>query len=119
MTAGIPLNDSDRSPWLAALHNQLLSTLQADRHPVLACSALKERYRFQLLEGLRGIEIIYLKGSYDLILTRMSRRAGHYMKPEMLRSQFKVLEEPADAFVLDAFLPLNDMIEKIVTEYFS
>ena len=119
MTAGIPLSDTDRAPWLAALHDQLLSTLKADHHPVLACSALKERYRFQLLEGLRGIEIIYLKGSYDLILTRMSRRAGHYMKPEMLRSQFKVLEEPAYAFVLDAFLPLNDMIEKIVTEYFS
>jgi len=119
MTAGIPLSDSDRAPWLAALHDRLLSTLKADRHQVLACSALKERYRFLLLEGLRGIEVIYLKGSYDLILARMSMRAGHYMKPEMLQSQFNVLEEPAYAFVLDAFLPLNDMIEKIVTEYFS
>src|SRR4030095_544887 len=51
MAAGIPLNDSDRAPWLAALSNLLLSTLQANRHPVLACSALKETYRAKLLEG--------------------------------------------------------------------
>src|SRR6185436_2126379 len=72
MTAGIPLSDSDRTPWLAALHHQLLSTL-------------KEAYRVKLLEGMDEITVIYLKGSYDLILSRMSTREDHYMKPGMLQ----------------------------------
>jgi gluconokinase len=113
MTAGIPLSDSDRAPWLASVHDQLYSTLSADRHPVLACSALKETYRTQLLAGMEGIVVIYLKGSYDLIWSRMSTREGHYMKPEMLQSQFDALEEPKDALVLDVEMPLKDMIDTV------
>ena len=113
MAAGIPLSDSDRAPWLAALHHQLLSTLSADCHAVLACSALKEPYRARLLEGMGGITVIYLKGSYDLIFSRMSIREDHYMKPGMLQSQFDALEEPKDAIVLDVKMPLNDMIDTI------
>ena len=113
MTAGIPLSDSDRAPWLASLHNQLLSTLKAGRHPVLACSALKSKYRAQLLEGIDGIAVIFLKGSYDLIWSRMSARERHYMKPEMLQSQFDALEEPKDAIVLDVKMSVMDMIDTI------
>src|SRR5688500_4668538 len=113
MAAGIPLNDSDRAPWLATLHDQLLSTRKAGRHPVLACSALKARYRAQLLEGMDGIAVIYLKGSYELIWSRMSGRERHYMKPEMLQSQFDALEEPKDAIVLDIKMPMEDMIDTI------
>src|SRR5215213_7085998 len=65
MAAGIPLSDSDRTPWLVALNHKLLSTLAQDRHPVLACSALKESYRSHLLMGAYGIAIVYLKGGYD------------------------------------------------------
>ena len=117
MAAGVPLSDSDRAPWLAALHEQLLSTLKAGRHPVLACSALKDKYRAQLLEGMDGIAIIYLKGSYDLIFSRMSIREGHYMKPEMLRSQFDALEEPKDAVVLDVEMSLEEMIDTIIGRF--
>src|SRR3972149_2306878 len=117
MAAGIPLSDSDRAPWLASLHEQLLSTLKAGRHPVLACSALKDKYRAQLLEGMDGIAIIYLKGSYDLIFSRMSIREGHYMKPEMLRSQFDALEEPKDAVVLDVEMSLEEMIDTIIGRF--
>ena len=119
MSAGIPLSDSDRVLWLASLHEVLLSTLKANRHPVLACSALKEKYRAQLLDDVDRIEIIYLRGSYELIWSRMSTRAGHYMKPEMLKSQFNALEAPKDAFVLDVSVSLEDMIDKIVVRYFS
>ena len=117
MAAGVPLSDSDRAPWLAALHEQLLSTLKSGRHPVLACSALKDKYRAQLLEGMDGIAIIYLKGSYDLIFSRISIREGHYMKPEMLRSQFDALEEPKDAVVLDVEMSLEEMIETIIGRF--
>ena len=117
MAAGVPLSDSDRAPWLASLHEQLLSTLKAGRHPVLACSALKDKYRAQLLEGMDGIAIIYLKGSYDLIFSRMSIREGHYMKPEMLKSQFDALEEPKDAVVLDVEMSLEEMIDTIIGRF--
>ena len=93
MAAGIPLNDSDRTPWLVTLSDLLLSTLKAERHPVLACSALKESYREQLLDGKTGMEVIYLKGSYNLLWARMSGRQGHFMKAEMLKSQFSALED--------------------------
>ena len=118
MAAGIPLTDSDRAPWLATLHHLLSTTLEANRHPILACSALKHKYRVQLLDGLVGLEVIYLKGNYDLIWSRMSAREGHYMKPEMLQSQLATLEEPEDAFALDISLSLNDMIDKILARYF-
>ena len=117
MTAGIALSDSDRAPWLAALHNQLLSTLKASHHPVLACSALRETYRTQLLEGTDGIVVIYLKGSYDLIWSRMSTREDHFMKPEMLQSQFDKLEEPKDAIVLDVEMSLENMIDTIIRKF--
>ena len=113
MAAGIPLDDSDRAPWLGALHDQLLSRLSVGRQPVLACSALKAKYRAQLLEGMDGIAVIYLQGSYDLIWSRMSTRERHYMKPEMLQSQFDALEEPKNAIMLDIRMPLKDMIEAI------
>ena len=118
MMNGIPLGDSDRAPWLASLHDQLLSTLKLGRHPVLACSALKASYRVQLLNGIDGIVSVYLKGNYDVIWSRMSLREGHYMKPEMLKSQFDILEEPQDAFVVDVSIPLIENLESILQTYF-
>jgi gluconokinase len=117
MTAGVPLADADRTPWLVALNHKLISTLRENRHPVLACSALKESYRALLLAGADGMAIIYLKGSYDLIWTRISAREGHYMKSEMLQSQISALEEPGNALVLDIALPLNKMLGTIFEHY--
>jgi gluconokinase len=117
MAAGIPLKDSDRAPWLAALNQRLSLTLAKDRHPVLACSALKEVYRRQLLDGTHCIAIIYLKGTYDIIWSRIAAREGHYMKPNMLQSQFDTLEEPAEALVLDVSLPLDEMLGTILAHY--
>ena len=117
MAAGIPLDDSDRIPWLASLHDQLLSTLKAGQHPVLACSALKENYRLQLLDGLTGVAVIHLTGSYDLLWSRMSTRQGHFMKAEMLQSQFNTLEEPQNALALAVSMPLNEMLDTIMAHY--
>jgi gluconokinase len=114
MARGTPLNDDDRAPWLASLHNLISTKLKENRPGVLACSALKERYRQQLLAGNAGVRIVYLKGSYDLIRSRMSARAGHYMKPEMLKSQFDALEEPESALVVDIGLPPDEVVAQIV-----
>jgi len=119
MTHGIPLTDADRVPWLAALHDLLSSTLASNRHPILACSALKETYRLQLLEGIEGMETIYLKGGYELIWSRMTARQGHFMRSEMLQSQLAALEEPANAFVMDISLSIDEMIDKIVAKNFA
>ncbi len=119
MAAGIPLNDSDRTPWLAALSDLLFATLKAGRHPVLACSALKESYRAQLLNGKTGVEVIYLKGNYDLLWSRLAERQGHFMKPEMLKSQFVTLEEPQNALTLDVSMPLEEMLALVLEKKFG
>jgi len=114
MAAGIPLTDADRAPWLAELHDLISGSLRAGRHPVLACSALKQRYRDVLQTGNPGVRMVYLQGSYDLILARMQDRPGHYMKPEMLRSQFDALEEPEDAWVVDVAQTPEQIVEDIL-----
>jgi len=114
MANGIPLDDSDRAPWLASLHELISSSLKADKPGVLACSALKERYRKQLTNGNRGVQIVYLKGSYDLIWSRMEKRTDHYMKPQMLKSQFETLEEPSNALTIDISISLDDIVQEIL-----
>ena len=86
---------------------------------MLACSALKESYRRQLVDGKAGVEVIYLKGSYELLWARMSKRRGHFMKPEMLKSQFETLEEPKDALILDVSLSLNEMLDLVFEKKFG
>ena len=114
MANGIALNDSDRAPWLAALHDLISASLQADRPGVLACSALKASYRQQLLHGNDRVQVVYLMGSYDLIWSRMAERKEHYMKPDMLKSQFVALEQPTDALTIDISKPVNDIVREIV-----
>ena len=114
MANGTPLDDIDRVPWLAALHALISTSLKENRPAVLACSALKESYRQQLVDGNEGVQIVYLKGSYDLIWSRISQRKDHYMKPQMLQSQFESLEEPANALTLDVSLSVEEIVEGIV-----
>ncbi len=114
MANGTPLDDSDRAPWLSALHDLISSSLREDKPGVLACSSLKERYRQQLLDGNESVQIVYLKGSYDLIWSRMSARKDHYMKPHMLKSQFETLEEPSNALTMDISMSIEDIVQEIL-----
>jgi gluconokinase len=113
MGRGIPLTDEDRSDWLSALADLIRDQLAQGRSAVLACSALKQKYRDQLRID-PGVHFAYLKGSYDFILARMQKRPGHYMKPNMLASQFAALEEPHDALTLDITQPPEEIVEQIV-----
>ncbi len=101
MSQGIPLNDDDRAPWLRAIQQAAHQLILEGKNGVFACSALKERYRVLLLENNPETYFVYLKGSFDVIQQRMESRAGHYMKPGMLQSQFDALEEPANAITVD------------------
>ncbi len=114
MATGIPLDDSDRAPWLASLHELISTSLKQDQPGVLACSALRERYRQQLLADNNDVQLVYLKGSYELIWSRMSARKDHYMKPHMLRSQFEALEEPVHALIIDVSNPIDGIVREIL-----
>ena len=114
MADGIPLDDSDRATWLAALHDLIFSSLKTDRPGVLACSALKERYRQQLMTGNDNVQLVYLKGSYELIRSRMASRRDHYMKAHMLKSQFDALEEPTDTIVIDVSMSVDEIVHAIL-----
>ncbi len=100
MRQGIPLDDEDRMPWLAAL-NELIDRAHTNEfNLVLACSALKEEYRTLLSHELKPVKFIYLRGPEKLIETRLRARKGHYMNPELLPSQFATLEEPSPDIAL-------------------
>jgi gluconokinase len=116
MAAHIPLSDADRAPWLRILHDLIADHLSEGRSMLLACSALKQNYRDQLANGNPGTFFVYLKGDFDLIFGRMQARSGHYMKAEMLRSQFETLEEPTAALTVDIGANLDRITEEIITQ---
>lgn len=101
MRSGIPLTDDDRWPWLARLNALLMDKTSRGEHVLLACSALKQKYRDRLAHGCDDLRWVYLKGSFALIESRLKARKGHYMKAGLLESQFAALEEPADAITVD------------------
>jgi gluconokinase len=111
MSLGIPLTDADRDPWLSNMRAAIDKWNGSGKNFVLACSALKQRYRERLQSGPE-VKIVYLKGSPELILSRIAARQGHFMKPEMLASQFADLEEPRDAMIVD----VSGTPDEIVTE---
>ena len=115
MAAGIPLSDEDRAPWLTTLHELIFTCLMNKRCGVLACSALKESYRQTLLVGTQAVQLVYLKGSMELLQARMAERIGHYMKPDMLQSQMDTLEEPAGALIVDIAPPPAEIVKEILT----
>ncbi|EPQ09022.1 hypothetical protein D623_10034373 [Myotis brandtii] len=113
MGKGIPLNDQDRIPWLCNLHDILLRDVTSGQHVILACSALKKVYRDILIRGKDGappkcdepgkegkpaevqLLVVYLSGSFEVISGRLLKRKGHFMPPELLQSQFDILEPPS------------------------
>lgn len=113
MGRGIPLDDYDRAPWLASIRAAMDDCLAAGGSAVFTCSGLKDKYRRVLLDGAPGISLVYLACDLETSLARVGRRQGHYMKAEMVQSQFEALEVPADALTLDTRLPPEKIIAAI------
>jgi gluconokinase len=113
MRSGIPLTDADREPWLDSLRDLIESWISSGTNGVLACSALKSAYRDRLAVGPE-VRLAYLKAERPLLLERLHARRGHYMKEGMLDSQIETLEEPKDAIVVDAGLPVEDIVCEIL-----
>lgn len=112
MAQGIPLTDEDRASWLGALHELLKERVESKRPCVLACSALKQKYR-NTLAAHETVRFAYLHGSYDQIETRLKRRKGHYMPVQLLQSQFEALEEPQGAVIVDISNPPAKIVDII------
>lgn len=117
MSAGIPLDDTDRAGWLAELGRQMAGAIAAGERPVLTCSALKRRYRDALRAAVPGLGFVFLDLTPELAALRVAERPGHFMPASLIDSQFAALEHPgAEALVvtLDASVPLAEMTARIV-----
>jgi gluconokinase len=95
MSAGVPLTDDDRLPWLRKIAETVDGWRARGDSGVITCSALKRSYRDIIIGDRPGVRLVYLKGSHDLIRQRMAARHGHFMPPALLDSQFATLEEPS------------------------
>lgn len=113
MGRGIPLDDYDRAPWLAAIRAAMDECLAAGRSAVFTCSGLKDKYRRVLMDGAPGVSLVYLATDLETSLARVGRRKGHYMKADMVQSQFAALEVPTNAFSVDTRLPPEKIIAEI------
>jgi carbohydrate kinase (thermoresistant glucokinase family) len=115
MSAGRPLSDEDRWPWLQAIAAEIDRLIAAGERAVIGCSALRRAYRDILVHGRGDVRIVYLAGTQALIAERLSRRKGHFMPPGLLASQFATLEPPAaDERVVT--VSIDASIEMIVDE---
>ena len=112
MESGVALTDSDREPWLEDVRKLIIDLLRRGENGVIACSALKKSYRDRLLVDER-VRFVYLKGDFRLMQERLKHRSGHFMAPELLRSQFETLEEPEDALYADVSLSPNAIVRSI------
>jgi gluconokinase len=113
MAAGHPLNDEDRQPWLETLHGVLQGWYESGTGGVLACSALKEKYR-ETLQGAMPVGVVHfvlLDGSKELIAERLAERPSHFFNPKLLDSQLATLEKPKDALRV-----VNDRAPEVVVD---
>lgn len=114
MSRGVPLDDSDRAPWLKALHDSILRWNAKRNSAVLACSALKRKYRDELRAP--GVQFVYLQGNPELIRERLHSRRGHFATDSILQSQFADLEAPADAINVSIDQTPEAIVDEIVRE---
>jgi gluconokinase len=119
MTAGQPLTDEDRWPWLKAIADEIDRLCGKEQRAVFACSALKRAYREVLVHGRDDVRLIFLDGTQALIAARLAARKGHFMPPGLLDSQFATLERPASdeaALTVSIDAPVETIVDSIVRQ---
>ncbi|MGL4441577.1 MAG: gluconokinase, partial [Bosea sp. (in: a-proteobacteria)] len=94
MSAGIPLDDADRWPWLDAIVAWMNERNDAGENAVVTCSALKRSYRDRLRTSHAKMRLVHLAGTKQLLSARIAARKAHFMPPALLESQFATLEVP-------------------------
>jgi gluconokinase len=113
MANGIPLNDADRAPWLAAIAARISQPISF----VLACSALKENYRTQLRIACPTAKIIHLSAPKEVLHARLIARTSHFMPADLLDSQLEALESPSDALIIDTTQSIETTIQQILSHF--
>jgi len=113
MAAGTPLDDADRRPWLQAIRDYIDACLTRGESAVVTCSALRESYRALLVSDPAHVKLVHLTGDFSLLLSRMSERQGHFMKADMLESQFAALEPPRHTLTLDVSASPESLVATI------
>jgi gluconokinase len=116
MAGGHPLNDEDRQPWLETLNTLMRGWQESGKGGVLACSALKEKYRETLVGGMpeNAVSFVLLDGSKELIAERLSHRNHEFMNPKLLDTQFATLEKPKDAICVVNDKAPNEVVDEIL-----
>jgi gluconokinase len=116
MHRGIPLDDTDRAPWLAAIRSEIDACHRGGRTHIFGCSALRQRYRDVLCNhgDDKAVVFVYLNGSFELIRRRLAARTDHFFDANLLRSQFDALEAPADALTVDIDQPVTQIVDEIM-----
>ncbi|MCW8333122.1 gluconokinase [Vibrio sp. SCSIO 43135] len=115
MSSGQPLDDEDRKPWLERIRDAAYSLESKNEHGIIVCSALKKKYRDQIREGNHNVTFLFLDGNQELILERMRKRQGHFMKENMVKSQFETLERPdhePQTLVINIDGEISDVVER-------
>jgi len=113
MRSGQPLDDDDRRPWLLALRKEIDKHVRTGASAVLACSALKRTYRELLGVDQQTVTTVYLRGSFELLRRRLNDRRGHFMPPDLLRSQLDTLEIPDGGLTVDIDAAPEVVVDRI------
>jgi gluconokinase len=113
MARGVPLTDEDRSSWLQTLHEEMKIWEGESPRTLLACSALKQKYR-DLLSDRITVRWIYLKGDARILQQRLRERLDHFAGPDLLESQLQILEEPLDAIRVDVGQEPGTIVKQLV-----
>lgn len=115
MRTGIGLTDTERGPWLARVRDAILAATEGGQPAVVACSALKHRYREALSQGLPDVRFVYLHASETLLRHRLATRPPHFAGPALAAAQADALEPPdhEEALMLDAALPPQQLVSSI------
>jgi gluconokinase len=114
MARGLPLEETHRAPWLAALRARMDDVRAAGGSAVFSCSALREAHRALLMGECTDVLLVHLAGDYETIHDRVLHRSGHWFDPALVGSQFDTLEPPADALVIDVRDTPDAIVERIV-----
>jgi gluconokinase len=110
MSKSIPLTDADREPWLGAIRSFMEAAHTRGENAVVACSALKQKYRDMLLSGEEWVRFVHVHGDPAVIRARMNIRTDHFMPPTLLESQLAILEMPRNAVFVDVALAPAEQI---------
>ncbi|HUC60049.1 MAG TPA: gluconokinase [Streptosporangiaceae bacterium] len=116
MARGEPLTDADRAPWLRRIGSRIDAEEAAGHRSVVACSALKRRYRAELLGGRPSARMAFLMIDYEVACERLKARRGHFFDASLLGSQFAALEPPAPDEDRVVSVPVRDQPEATVSD---